>query len=399
MKKLFSKFKSMSKSKKIIICAISIIVILIVIVVCAVIFKPEAIKEIKKKLAPVKTEEVAKKITIFNTESKTRPIAVMINNHNQARPYHSGLDKAQIVYEFIVEGGITRLLAVFKDQDISRIGPVRSSRHYYLDYALENDAIYVHWGWSPQAEADIASLKVNNLNGLYDYGFSRDQSLIGKINLEHTAITSTDGIKEAIRKKGYRTEYNTDNVEDALVLKYSAEEINLGSVTVDLDDNSNDNTDSIVLNITNISLIKNALNEAIPKDNSAVIANKVIIPYSNYMTSSYTYDDVNKYYLRYANGNVHKDYITGEQYHFKNIIILKVENYTIDSYGRQSLKNIGSGKGYYVTNGYAKEITWHKDSRSGKTIYKYLDGTDVIVNDGNTFIQVEPLGMNPTISE
>ncbi len=104
MKKLFSKFKSMSKSKKIIICAISIIVILIVIVVCAVIFKPEAIKEIKKKLAPVKTEEVAKKITIFNTESKTRPIAVMINNHNQARPYHSGLDKAQIVYEFIVEG-------------------------------------------------------------------------------------------------------------------------------------------------------------------------------------------------------------------------------------------------------------------------------------------------------
>ena len=399
MKKLFSKFKSMSKSKKIIICAISIIVILIVIVVCAVIFKPEAIKEIKKKLAPVKTEEVAKKITIFNTESKTRPIAVMINNHNQARPYHSGLDKAQIVYEFIVEGGITRLLAVFKDQDISRIGPVRSSRHYYLDYALENDAIYVHWGWSPQAEADIASLKVNNLNGLYDYGFSRDQSLIGKINLEHTAITSTDGIKEAIRKKGYRTEYNTDNVEDALVLKYSAEEINLGSVTVDLDDNSTDNTDSIVLNITNISLIKNALNEAIPKDNSAVIANKVIIPYSNYMTSSYTYDDVNKYYLRYANGNVHKDYITGEQYHFKNIIILKVENYTIDSYGRQSLKNIGSGKGYYVTNGYAKEITWHKDSRSGKTIYKYLDGTDVIVNDGNTFIQVEPLGMNPTISE
>ena len=399
MKKLFSKFKSMSKSKKIIICAISIIVILIVIVVCAVIFKPEAIKEIKKKLAPVKTEEVAKKITIFNTESKTRPIAVMINNHNQARPYHSGLDKAQIVYEFIVEGGITRLLAVFKDQDISRIGPVRSSRHYYLDYALENDAIYVHWGWSPQAEADIASLKVNNLNGLYDYGFSRDQSLIGKINLEHTAITSTDGIKEAIRKKGYRTEYNTDNVEDALVLKYSAEEINLGSVTVDLDDNSTDNTDSIVLNITNISLIKNALNEAIPKDNSAVIANKVIIPYSNYMTSSYTYDDVNKYYLRYANGNVHKDYITGEQYHFKNIIILKVENYTIDSYGRQALKNIGSGKGYYITNGYAKEITWHKDSRSGKTIYKYLDGTDVIVNDGNTFIQVEPLGMNPTISE
>ena len=397
MKKLIMKFKSMSKKKKIVTCVISLIIIMCVLVLCAIIFKPDAVKEIKEKLEPKKTEEVVKKISIFNTESKTRPIAVMINNHNQARPYHSGLDKAQIVYEFIVEGGITRMLAVFKDQDVSRIGPVRSSRHYYLDYALENDAIYVHWGWSPQAESDISSLRINNLNGLYDPGFSRDQSLIGKINLEHTAITSSSGINDAIAKKGYRTEYNTDNVEDNLVLKYSVDEINLGKV--ELKDEIEE-SDSAVTNIVfSFKTILNIAYNIVPQNNDAIVANHVKVPYSNYMTASYTYDSNNKYYLRYANGNVHKDYITGEQYHFKNILILKVENYTIDSYGRQSLKNIGTGKGYYITNGYAREITWHKDSRAGKTTYKYLDGSDVVVNDGNTFIQVEPIGMNPTISE
>ena len=398
MKKFFLKFKEMSKGKKIILCFTVIIIILLMLGLCAIIYKPEAVKEIKKKLETKKEVEEVKKITIFNTESKTRPIAVMINNHNQARPYHSGLDKAQIVYEFIVEGGITRMLAVFKDQDVSRIGPVRSSRHYYLDYAMENDAIYVHWGWSPQAESDIKTLGINNLNGLYDYGFSRDQSLVGKINLEHTAITSTDGINESIKRKGYRSEYKVDNVEDTLVLKYSADEINLGPE--EQKEESYEESDSVSVNATSFASLTNAVDESIPKEeNDSIVAKKIVVPYSNYMTASYIYDDANKYYLRYANGAVHKDYITGEQYHFKNILILKVENHTMDSYGRQDLKNVGTGKGYYITNGYAREITWQKDSRGSKTIYKYKDGSDVIVNDGNTFIQVEPINMNPSISE
>ena len=58
-------------------------------------------------------------------------------------------------------------MALFKGKDIEKIGPVRSSRHYFLDYAMENDAIYVHYGFSEQAKADIATLGVNNINGLY----------------------------------------------------------------------------------------------------------------------------------------------------------------------------------------------------------------------------------------
>ena len=61
------------------------------------------------------------------------------------------------------------------------------------------------------------------------------------------------------------------------------------------------------------------------------------------------------------------------------------------------MKNIGSGEGYYITDGYAVPITWEKSSRSAQTIYKYKDGSEIVVNDGNTFIQIQPLNQALTI--
>ncbi len=116
---------------------------------------------------PIVKLEPKKHLNIINLDSNERPIAIMINNHSIARQNHAGLNDAYIVYEAIVEGGLTRLMAIFKDKDTARIGSVRSSRHYFLDYALENDAIYVHYGWSPQAESDINILGVDNINGTY----------------------------------------------------------------------------------------------------------------------------------------------------------------------------------------------------------------------------------------
>lgn len=103
---------------------------------------------------------------IVDLSSNTRPYAVMINNHPSARQNHAGLQDAYLIYEMIVEGGMTRYMAVFKDKDTAKIGSVRSSRHYFLDYAMENDAMYVHWGWSPQAQSDISTYGINNINGL-----------------------------------------------------------------------------------------------------------------------------------------------------------------------------------------------------------------------------------------
>ena len=125
----------------------------------ALLNKEELVENVKKVVDKLPDEKV-KEITVIDVDSKSRSIAVMINNHPSARPYQSGLQDAYLVYELIVEGGLTRYLAVFKDQTTERIGSVRSARHYFLDYALENDAIYVHYGWSPQAKSDISKLKV-----------------------------------------------------------------------------------------------------------------------------------------------------------------------------------------------------------------------------------------------
>jgi hypothetical protein len=273
----------------------------------------------------------------------------MINNISTARPYQSGLDKAMIIYEIIVEGGITRLMAIYKDADVSRIGSVRSSRHYFLDYALENDAIYVHIGWSPQAKSDITSLGVDNINGLYDSAFWKDNSL--NISTEHRSFTSTDKIASAVSSKNYRTTTNKD-----LLLNYSADEVDLSNM------------------------------------DGAIVANNISITYSSSVVSQYKYDETTKRYLRSVNGVAHKDYVSGEQYSFKNIITYQLDNSSIsgDKKNRQDINTVGSGTGYYITDGYAVPITWEKSSRSSQTIYKYMNGEEIDVNDGNTFIQIQP---------
>lgn len=313
-------------------------------------------KNITKEILPNKEE---KKLKIVDVNSNSRPIAVMINNHNAARNYHMGLQDAYLVYEIIVEGGSTRYMAVYKDKDVSKIGSVRSSRHYFLDYALENDAIYVHWGYSDQAKQDIERLGIDNINGLYyeNSYFYRDNSL--NVSLEHTGYTNMELIKKGISKFGYR---NTSNKK--LLLDYSIEPIEINQF------------------------------------DGAITAKDIDLKYSGVVTTSYKYDEASGNYLRYVNGKEHKDYANKEQYTAKNIIAYQVSNHTLngDVKGRQDIDNVGSGKGYFISNGYAVPISWNKSSRSAQTIYTLKDGTELKVNDGNTFIQIVPMSGNISIS-
>lgn len=132
----------------------------------------------------------------------------------------------------------------------------------------------------------------------------------------------------------------------------------------------------------------------------AVETTNLNIKYSYYHTTSYEYDEENKVYKRSMSGEANIDLVTGEQYTAKNIIVYKVRNYTIndgEGKGRQELDNIGSGEGYLVTEGYAVPITWEKTSHSGQTVYKYKNGEEIKVNDGNTFIQICPTTAEVTI--
>ena len=292
-----------------------------------------------------------KEVQIFN--GNTRPIAVMIDNVGDARP-QAGLNDAYIVYEIIVEGNLTRLMALYKDAELDKIGPIRSSRHYFLDYALENDAIYVHFGWSPKAKSDISSLKVNNINGMAES--SKSFWRVRDKKAPHNAVTSTGKILEIAKRKGYKT-----TSEKESVLNYVTEDVEL---------------------VEGISAID------------------ITIPYSSSYKVTYKYDEESKRYTRGYNKTTQKDWDTKELVTTKNIIITFAKNTTLNdgtSKGRQNLSNIGTLDGYYITNGKAIKIKCYKSSRKAQTVYKDLEGNEIEVNDGNTFIQIVPLSSKVVI--
>lgn len=332
------------------------ITILILIIILAIFLSFKIYKEkvsintvldTKKKATSV--EE--KNIQIYN--GKQRPIAVMIDNVGNARP-QAGLNDAYMVYEIIVEGNLTRLMALYKNIDIERIGPVRSSRHYFLDYALENDAIYVHYGWSPQAKSDISYLKVDNINGINES--SKSFWRVKDKASPHNIVTSTDKILDIAKRKNYKTTSNRKSV-----LKYSAEEVEL---------------------------------------NNAISATSIKIPYSTKYNVSYKYNNETKKYTRICNENTQKDWQTKEIISTKNIIITFAKNSMINDgsgKGRQDLSNIGTLDGYYITNGKAIKIKCYKTSRKSQTVYKDIEGNEINVNDGNTFVQIVPTNCKVSI--
>ena len=309
----------------------------------------ETIDEADKK----EKKDVEKKINIFKGEG--RPIAVMIDNHSGAWP-QAGLQQAYMVYEIIVEGGETRLMALFKGVDVDKIGPVRSSRHYFLDYAMENDAIYVHYGWSPQAESDISTYRVQNINGIVQS--SSDFWRIKDKKSPHNVLTSIEKIKEMAEKKGYKLTSSAKSV-----LNYVTDEVNL-------------------------------------EDGEE--ATSIKIPYSTLQNVEYNYNEENKVYERTARGKEQKDYETKEVLTTKNIIIEFAENYTLndsENKGRQGIKNTGTLDGYYITKGKAIKIKCTKDSRTYKTVYKDLNGEEIKVNDGNTWVQICPKDANVEVGK
>lgn len=285
-----------------------------------------------------------KQVQIYN--GKDRPIAVMIDNHNQAWP-QVGLQKAYMVYEAIAEGRETRLMALFKGIDVEQIGPVRSARHYFLDYAMENDAIYVHFGWSPQAKSDIKKYSINNINGIEEDGvtFWRTKQK----SAPHNALTSTEKILKSAQNKKYRT-----TSTEKSVLNYVTDEVNL-------------------------------------EDGQSAVS--ITIPHSNLQTVKYEYDETNKVYKRFARNKAQTDWTSGESLTTKNIIVTMCDNFDLndgENKGRQTLKNIGTFDGYYLTNGKAIKIKCIKNARDEKTVYKDLQGNEIKVNDGNTWVNICP---------
>lgn len=344
--------KKNKKGKKIIlICFMILLVIILAILVAFLTNKNTTVGDIITSIEEPKVTEKPKKISkvdVIDINSKTRPYAIVVNNTPVAVKVQTGLNKAYLVYEIPTEGNTSRLMVLYKDvnEDLT-VGTIRSSRHNFIDYAYESNAIFVHYGWSHYAEDEQNMGIIDFINGLYDKPFWRNNP--ERLATEHTAYTSLGKIRDEVKEKGFRTES-----EGTILLNYSPEDIELNE-----------------------------------KEN-VQIANEVIIPYgSKPNVTSFKYDENTKMYNRIENGNLCIDYQTKEQITTKNIIVQKI-NYEMcsDNY-YWNLRTVGTGEGYYITNGYAIPIKWSKTSRKAKTKYTDLNENEIEVSDGRTYIEIQ----------
>ena len=275
-----------------------------------------------------------------------RPVAVMINNlYPTAQSVQTGLNQADIVYEAYAEGGITRLLAVFKDiSKVSKIGTIRSARYSYIDLAMGHDAIYVHAGINKShATPHVKETGIDNIN-LLGGGFSgmsfREKN--GK-SYEHTLYTSGEKLSNGFKKNKWRTELKN----------------NKGMWQNFVTDDA----------------------EVTPTTGCSTITVTMSASY----ISKFTYDEATKTYKKSSKKGEHKDYVTGKQLAFKNVLVLKTD---ITPLGNEGVVKTGltGGEGYYVTNGGYEKIKWSKGSTSNPIKITRQDGSVCSYNPGNTWV-------------
>ncbi len=317
-----------------------------------IIQEPEAEKNYTNPLTGEKTAE--------NFED-ARPVAIMINNIKESLP-QIGISEADIVYEVLEEGGITRLLCIYSDySSINEIGSVRSSRDYFIDLADAHDAIYVHAGGSTYAYAELANRKTNNLDGLYLDSFYRSPERKKTMATEHTLMTSGKGLYSSIINKGYRT---TSSSQSPLSFD---EAYTLGSNT----------------------------------------ASYIKIPFSigykanPYAVSFFNYDDQNNVYLKGHYENSHIDGDDSAQLSFKNVITLTCPMNAIagDELGCIQVHFYGQGTGTFNVDGTSREIVWKKaDRQSQYSLYESDGTTPLKLAPGKSYIALVPTGTNLTIN-
>jgi hypothetical protein len=278
------------------------------------------------------------------------PLAVMIDNASPARP-QSGLQAASVVYEALVEGGITRFMAIFDQGKVDQIGPVRSARPYYLSWLTEYDAAYAHAGGSPEALGDIQKNRIHDINGIGSAAgaFVRDRSRPASHNL-------------------YTTSFKMYTITQKQKLAYS---------------------DAVIEPWTFAQT-----GAVAPADVTA--AKKVTFYFTGTTKSTkivYTYDAAKGGWLRSQADAAHQDRLTKQQIVVKNLVIQTISNnISVGEKGRLTMTVTGTGTAKVFGAGTVQNATWKKAEKNSRTTFTDANGTAVVFQPGNTWIEVLPAG-------
>jgi len=288
-------------------------------------------------------------LEISDTVKDNRPMAFMVDNKIEARP-QSGLYLADIIFEVVDEGGITRNVAIFSSNDAEIIGPMRSARIYYAEIARGFDPIYAFWGTYPEGYDAITIMDMDLLDGNCDncgapYANSGWREPSRNTIFEHTAFMSTDGIKEDALENGYSLEGG----QSPLRFKKDAVDSEKGDVS------------------------------------------DINIDFSNYDSYkvNFKYNANENNYLRYLAGLPHTDYETGEQIAVNNVIVMITDIEVMDAVGHMAVRTTGTsdtGKALFFMDGNVTEGTWERTSAFDPFEYRDNEGRIMLFNRGSTWV-------------
>ncbi|MCR5545205.1 MAG: DUF3048 domain-containing protein [Lachnospiraceae bacterium] len=348
------KFNLSKKQLGIIIAAIAVIVVLIIVIVSVTGKKSN--NDPKETAASVTEEEevvdtgFTSKLTgedMAEEIANNRPIAVMIENTVDAIPQY-GLNSAGVVYECPVEGGLTRLMAIFDNYyDLEQIGNVRSCRPYYVYFAREFDAVYVHVGQSIHGEVLLATGIVDDLNALKGAAANITFFRTSEKKAPHNCYVSAESVLAGIEAEGYRTTY-----EDGYTGHYQF-------ASKDAPETLESGSDCAV-----------------------------VCPYFFNNEPYFIYNEETGLYDRYQYGKAQTDAVDGEQISVKNILFQTsaTETSLLEETQYLNIPLVGSGAGKYFTNGKMIDVTWTKDSDTSVTHYYDASGNEIQLNIGNTWV-------------
>lgn len=328
------------------IAVISAVVLLAVGVLGYVVFQGDEAgisQTVEKKTKAEKT--VARRldgVPVSPELANAQPIALMVENITSSRP-QSGLERARVVYEALAEGGITRFVGIFDNTELlEQIGPIRSARPYFVDFAEEYGALYGHVGGSPQALTSIRS-GTRNIVDLDQFFKSQYYWRSTDRPKPHNVYTSTDLLTFALRDLEL-----SDATGDFAPWVFGKEEA--------IDDRGQD-------------------------------GQEISINYSSYSYKTrYVYDRASNTYRRFHSDEPHV--MTNEQQIApKNVIVQYVRTSVIGE-GRLSMETDGSGNAVVFTNGHVVEGTWTKEE--GRTRFFDANGVEIALTPGQIWVEVVP---------
>ena len=344
-----SRFSLSNLSKKQKISLIIGVIFLILVIVFSFLFffrKPESAPvknpapksqktEPKKKAKPEKFYSKLSGVEVSEKSLENAPVfGIMIENSIPARP-QSGLSQAEVVFEAIAEGGITRFLALYQQNKPELLGPVRSVRSYYIDWASGFDASVAHVGGPGDALARMRDGKHKDMDEfLNTQTFWRSKNRYAP----HNVYTNFTNLSTLGSSKGW----NSSNFEG-----FSRKEDSPVKEK---------NATQIQVNISGFSY-----------------------------NSTYVYRENCNCYLRSQAGVAHTD-ANGIQISTKTLIVLKMENRLATDRYHNVYGNIGSGVAIVFQDGVAQEVKWVKSSESSPLILQNNDGSNFKINRGQSWI-------------